>query len=518
MVDRNKKPSLKEITYYVKGMHCSSCELIIEKGLLKGKGIEAVEASLGKEQVSIYYEGEKPAISELNKQFQKEGYTFFEKQVKEGKRVPLFSFDEGGLMINKVLFFRYLQIFGIALLLLFGFIFLNQTGIASRVVVSSISPLPAFFLFGLIAGISSCAALVGGIVLSMSKQWAEIFEHGTPNLIRFQPHLLFNLGRLVSFAVLGAFLGAIGSLFRVSLMGTSLLAIGVSVMMVLLALQMLGIRRFQRFQIIMPKSISRFVADERNLKGRYMPFTIGALTFFLPCGFAITAQGLALASGSSVRGMLILFFFALGTLPMLVTIGFSSLKLTTKPHLSEKFLKVAGILVLFFGLYTFNSQLNVLGLPSLNDFRPSLLGTQIRTDGLIPVINGKQVLKMDALAYGYEPNEFKIRAGVPARWEITNKGVSGCTNAIVSKGLFSGQIDLNQELAVKEFIPQKPGRYKFSCWMGMISGVIEVVDESGSAREVIIPSGEEIPSGARGCSCGGGCGGGCGRPNCPYVR
>ncbi len=273
----------------------------------------------------------------------------------------------------------------------------------------------------------------------------------------------------------------------------------------------------------MPKSFSRFVADERNLKGRYMPFTIGALTFFLPCGFTITAQGLALAAGSSLRGLLIMSFFALGTLPMLATIGFSSLKLTTRPHLSEKFLKIAGILVLFFGLYTFNSQLNVLGLPSLDDLKRSFVGTQISEDGLVPIINDKQLLKMDALAYGYEPNEFKIRAGIPARWEITNKGVSGCTNAIISKGLFDGQIDLNQDLAVKEFVPQKPGRYKFSCWMGMISGVIEVVDQSGTAGEVVVPRGEEIPSGAQGCGgiaggCTGGCGGGCGNPNCPYVR
>ncbi len=220
-----------------------------------------------------------------------------------------------------------------------------------------------------------------------------------------------------------------------------------------------------------------------------------------------------------------MFTFALGTLPMLTAIGFSSLKLTAKPHLSDKFLKVAGILVLFFGLYTLNAQLNVLGLPSLNDVRLNLSTTsQFSEDGFPPIVNGKQLLKMDALAYGYEPNEFMVRAGIPVRWEIENKGVSGCTNAIVSKGLFAGEIRLDGEASIKEFTPEKPGKYKFSCWMGMISGIINVVDENGSANEVLGVEDEEIPSGAYGCggtrggSCTGGCGGGCGNPNCPYAE
>ncbi|NIT04254.1 hypothetical protein GTO10_05030, partial [Candidatus Saccharibacteria bacterium] len=42
---RINKENIKEATYYVKGMHCASCELIIEKELLKNEDIESVEAS-----------------------------------------------------------------------------------------------------------------------------------------------------------------------------------------------------------------------------------------------------------------------------------------------------------------------------------------------------------------------------------------------------------------------------------------------------------------------------------------
>ena len=47
------------------------------------------------------------------------------------------------------------------------------------------------------------------------------------------------------------------------------------------------------------------VVNVVNFKGKYMPIIMGALTFFLPCGFTITAQGLALASGNIIQGSLI---------------------------------------------------------------------------------------------------------------------------------------------------------------------------------------------------------------------
>lgn len=519
----------------MEGMHCPSCELLIEKKLLESEDIGAVEASVKNGRVVVFYKHEKPEVAQLNKKFKEDGYSFFLEPQEEKRTSPLFSLNKSGvLLINKSKFVRLAQVLAIVVLLLTSFILLSRSGIASRVVVSSTSALSAFFLFGLIAGASSCAALVGGLVLSMSKQWGEIYQSESSFWQRFQPHLLFNLGRLLAFGFLGALLGYLGASLGASLSTSSLLVIGVSVMMVLFGLQMLGVKRFQKFQITMPKFISRYVADETNFKGRYMPFILGALTFFLPCGFTITAQGLALTSGSVFQGAGIMFFFALGTLPMLGVIGLSSLKLTSKPHLSDKFLKVAGILVLFFGLYNFNSQLNVFGLPSLDDINPSFgQNTRISADNLTPLVNGKQVIKMAASAYGYQPDYFQVKAGIPVRWEITNQGVSGCTNAIVSRGLFDGEIRLDDKLNVKEFTPREPGQYKFSCWMGMISGTIEVVDpalasEPGVAAfsgENSLNSLEEIPSGASGCGgggsgggCTGGCGGGCGNPGCPYAR
>lgn len=488
---------MKEVTYFVKGMHCASCELLIEKKLLGERGICVVDASAGSGKVRIEYENQKPTIERLNKIFAKDGYVFSEHKSKD-KVSPTIS----------------LTTIGIVILFIIGFIAIGKSSFSALLSVNAKSSLPAFFVFGVLAGLSSCAALVGGIILSMSKKWAGALL----------PHFLFNSGRLISFAVFGALLGAFGNFLQISPTITSTLTICVAIIMIILGLQMLGVEKLRGLQITMPKSITRFAANESNFKGRYLPFLMGVLTFFLPCGFTLTAQGLALTSGSALQSGLIMFSFALGTLPSLLLIGFSSIKFSQRPHLSGQFLKIAGALVLFFAFYNINAQLNLLGLKSLSDL--NLSANQIidaSQDGFAPLINGKQVLQMEAMSYAYQPNYFKIRVGIPVRWEIADKGVSGCTNAIVSKGLFIGEVNLaSGKTTIKEFTPQKPGKYKFSCWMGMVSGTIEVVGQDGLTGDTV-PVDKEIPSGATGCGasggggCTGGCGGGCGNPAVPML-
>lgn len=486
-------------TYFIKGMHCASCEILIEKRLLKLKGIKSVEASTPKGEVVIESDIKSPAVEELNKIFKNDGYVFSNEPFAQSENVK----KEG-----------IIKILGIAVIIIIGFLLLNKLGLSSLLNISSRSSLIAFFFFGILAGLSTCAALVGGLILSLSKQWLALYSEKDTTWQKLQPHLLFNTGRLISYGLLGALLGGIGSKLNLSLTFSSILVMAVSILMLFLGLQMLGVKSLRRLQFTLPKFITRRVADESKFQGQKMPFIMGALTFFLPCGFTITAQGLALLSGSAIQGGLIMFFFALGTAPVLFAIGLSSIKFYSKKHLANRFLKVAGALVLFFALFNINAQLNVLGFKSFTDVffnaNPSnqVNANEVDDSDLPPIIDGKQVIKMDASSYGYAPDYFKVRANIPVRWEITDQGTSGCTNAVLSRGLFDGQIELTPgETSIKEFTPQKAGQYKFSCWMGMISGMIEVVESQDSVISSSInnwPSDSDsaIPSGASGCGCG----------------
>jgi len=493
--------SPKEQIFAVKGMHCASCEILIERRLKEIKGVKKVKASTSQGKVIVEYNDKEPAAEQLNQIFKENGYTFSEEPMAE---------PETSQKTN------VLKIILIAIAVIVAFFVFNKLGLSSLVNIKSQSSLPTFFSLGLLAGLSTCAALVGGIVLSMSKQWLALYSDKDSTWQKLQPHLIFNSGRLASYAVLGGMLGAIGSQLRLSITFSSILVMIVSVIMFLLGLQMLGIKSLRKFQIRMPRFITRHATDETKFQGRWLPFLMGALTFFLPCGFTITAQGMALLSGSFIQGGLIMLFFALGTTLPLLAIGLSSVKFTAKPNLASTFMKVAGIVVLFFALFNINNQLNVLGAPSLSNLSfkaaaPASSSAQTIDKDLPPLVDGKQVIKMDTSSSGYNPNHFKVRAGVPVRWEVTDVGTSGCTNAVISRSLFNGQIDLvNGQTSIKEFTPKSPGQYKFSCWMGMISGTIEVVDQNGNAPAASSNSNSAInASGANGASCsaaGGGCG------------
>ncbi|HEY5502248.1 MAG TPA: sulfite exporter TauE/SafE family protein [Candidatus Anoxymicrobiaceae bacterium] len=473
---------VRERTYYVQGMNCAACEIVLEKKLVGLAGVRSVAASVAKGTVLVEHEGKALAVGRLNQLFEEDGYRFsLNPAGKAGETPRKVSYGKVGIA---------------ALVALVLVVLLQKAGLSRLVTVNAKSALPAFLLLGLVAGFSSCAALVGGIVLSMSKQWGELYSPEEPFKKRMEPHLLFNTGRLIAFVGFGALLALVGSAFRFTPSFSAILVIVISIVMVLLGLQMLGVRFLRSFQFTMPKRMTRYIADERHFKGRYMPFALGALTFFLPCGFAITAEGFALLSGKPLQGGLIMLMFALGTLPMLLIIAFSSVKFLAKPRTAATFLKVAGILVLFFAIFNINNQLVVLNAPNLGDLfgHATAVSRSVGGSAQQPAATGgKQVIKMEASASGYSPDSFTVKAGQPVLWEVKDTGTRGCTNAIISGGLFDGQISLTPgTTSTKEFTPTKPGRYRFSCWMGMVTGVIEVVDAKattggGGASKVTTP-------------------------------
>lgn len=442
---------VREKIYYISGMHCASCELIVEKKLLALKNIKFAEASTSTGRVLVEYQGNPPKIYFLNSLFKKEGYLFF-KSPHRLEKEPIKNYAIALL---------------VAFVVLLAFFLLNKSGVQGLINVSAKSSLFAFFLLGLVAGISSCAALVGGLLLSLAKEWPTK-----------TPHLLFNLGRLISYGIFGALLGLIGSKLSLNFNFASVLVIFVAVIMIILGLQMLGLKYLRRFQITAPKFITHYVTDEKNFKRKYLPFVVGALTFILPCGFTLTAQSLALLSGSALQGGLIMLIFALGTLPSLLIIGLSSVKFLEKPHLSAIFVKTAGILVIIFALYNINAQFAVLGLKNINAAKTTQKQDQKDDSRDLPaIVDGKQLIKMEANSRGYEPNNFKVKVNIPVRWEITDTGTSGCTNAILSRSLFPEVIELKpNKTSIQEFTPTATGIFRFSCWMGMVNGMIEVTE------------------------------------------
>lgn len=440
----------RRATYFVRGMHCPACERILERTLLGFPSLSAVEVSRAEGKLTVTAKkGENPpSAEEINAVVGDEGYLLSPEPFRGGAAREWLTAG-AAIAVTVTAFFL-----------------LERSGLFHQVLVDSSSTLATFFLFGILAGLSSCAALVGGLVLSLSETWQS------EERLHRNPHLRFNLGRLLAYGSVGALLGTFGGAFRLSDSLATGLTFAVALIMALLALQMLGLPGVERISLgrIGPRKA------QAKGKGRPWPFLLGASTVLLPCGFSLSVQGLALLSGSALRGGLMMTAFAAGTMPSLLAIGLSASRLQAAPRWRPLFLKAAGALVLVASLYTANSQLNVLGLPSLSDIGTARSLPQSHPVAARDTTEAVQTVRLAAGARSYTPNVIQVKAGIPVRLEVVDAGFSGCTNAIMARGLFEGTLPLVRGgTAVAEFVAHQPGRYKFSCWMGMVSGIIDVV-------------------------------------------
>src|SRR3989344_1123698 len=476
MDDKNLNTDRFEQTVYVDGMHCASCEVLIEKKLLKLDGIDAADASLARGGGRIVKKfAEKITPAHLNQIFLGLGYRFSNAPIRRDYQPLIGRNSAGSLTFNTRRLKQISRSLLLALGLLFAFFIAENFQFGRFVSINDASSLGAFFFLGLVAGISSCAALIGGVLLSLTKHWHEQYIDVTSTSKRATPHALFHVGRLVSFFFLGGILGLVGD--AITFNSTSLyvtLVMIISVLMLLVGLQLLNVCWAARLMPRLPKFITRAAARDGRGQSNLMPLSAGALTFFLPCGFTLIAQGVALASGNFLYGSLIMLYFAFGTLPTLLVISISGLKFTSKPHLTAKFSTVAGILILFFSFYNMNGQLNVLGLPSLSDMAFAAKTPDMATLSAPTTLDDSiQLISIVARDFNYLPaGPTTITAGVPTKLVVDDQGAVGCSTFLSARGLFDGFVALKRGQNIIDLGTPKAGTYKITCSMGMVSPVV----------------------------------------------
>lgn len=353
----------------------------------------------------------------------------------------------------------YLQIGSIAIILFGIYLILKEIDIFNfNVGVSDQMSYGLIFLIGLVASTSSCTAVTGGLLISLSTKYQQ----------KFKPFLLFNIGRIISYAILGGLAGMLGSLFSFSPKATGFITILAAIFMILIGLKILNL--FPSLNKITPK-MPAFVSEKLlSADKKSVPFILGALTFFLPCGFTQSLQLYAMSTGSFTEGALTMFFFALGTAPALLSLSLFSR--FSKGVFSKVFLKFAGVLVLLLGFYNIQNGLflsgNSLKFGTASNFDQTL-------EAEIKMEDGKQVIAMESGFYGYDPNEFVLKKGVPVRWEVSATTGGGCQDVLVVPDLEIVAY-LKNGLNLIEFTPEKTGDLAFSCSMGMFRGNFTVVD------------------------------------------
>ncbi len=295
--------------------------------------------------------------------------------------------------------------------------------------------LGAVFLVGLVAATGSCLALVGGLLLSVCATWIERTQAET-HWERMKPLLLFNGGRLVGYFFLGGLVGLLGSVISLNTHFTGYLTIVLSLVMIALALQILHVIPKKYCRIPLPKALHKKMKEMSDHHHPVMPIVLGALTFFVPCGFTQSMQILALGSGSFVQGALIMFVFSLGTLPTLIGISFLGSYADGKA--AKWFLTFSGCTVLLLGMSNLNSGLLLTGVDAEGWVERTIFQTPV-DQGADPFVSmdaqGRQIIAMYVTDNGYTPDSFTIEPGRETWvYAIAEKQPSGCANFMMVPG------------------------------------------------------------------------------------
>jgi uncharacterized protein len=457
---------------YIKGMHCPSCEKIIRDEFLNVAGVKDIKIYRKLNSGKLFYEDQEPDIKELNRIAKPFGYQIFEHSPARGlkednsKKESVFIWVKAILIVAGILwFYRFITNTG----------FTNHVAIGSSQITYGVA-----FLIGLVASASSCLAVVGGVVLAFSEKYQARGESFYENAVR--PNLLFQFGRLGTFFVLGGLLGALGGELQISGNFVSFFTIAIAVIMGWLGLNILGfVPNISEIGIAMPRKLTNRWSKLKTSERKTAPLFLGALSFFLPCGFTQSMQLFALASGSFLVGGISLFFFALGTLPSLLAIGVAAS--WTKTKNITVFQKVAGLLVIAFAIFSLNSGLALRGVSSsvinsgpakqksavINKNDQNLDKPVPRATDQAQKQEDSQTVQMNVTSGGFQPSTISLKKGVPVRWIINGQNVTGCTSTIIIPS-FNISKNLQSGTNIVEFTPQNQGEIPFSCGMGMVRG------------------------------------------------
>lgn len=470
--DRNQAP--KRLLLKVDGMHCPNCEVLIERRFKKLAGVCKVSARQATSRVEVVHSGD-VELETLRKTIAGEPYTVSLWQ--EPKRGALSGDKKAGP--------DYLEI-GAAFLIVVGlYLALVQFDVLpDRVAIPSTISYGLAFVVGLVASMSTCIAVIGGLLIAVAAKYNA--AHGNlTSAQRFKPHIYFNVGRIVFYTVLGGAVGALGSTLTLSAEANGILVIAASVIMIALGLQMLGmLPSLGISQPRMPKFLAHKIHNLSEKETKRAAFLLGASTFFLPCGFTQALQLYVLSKGSIETGAMTMLAFVLGTLPALLSL--SAVSSFATGAFQRYFLKFAGVSVVMLGIFNIQSGLTLTDVGSGASIANVSAAKQTNEASLqpVPIIDGKQIAEMKVIGYTYQPHEFAVVAGVPVEWRIDATRAAGCGRILIAPGAGFRRFLSSTDTTVLTFNPREPGEIRFNCGMGMMTRGSKFIVRANAAAEL----------------------------------
>jgi len=452
--------------FKIKGMRCNSCAQLIEQKL-KSR-VDKVSASYSKGIVEIYFNPSRISENEIKDEIKTLGYEVIDEKDNKNKKNKE---SKKNILSGKFSNYMLLGTIIILVTLLYFFVFKNikLPEVNLPQMGESVS-LALLFIAGLLTGFH-CIAMCGGFVVSYTSKNAMCGYKG------FEQHLVYNVSKVISYAIIGGIFGAIGGIFAFSIELRSWIAIISGIFIIFYALGMTGIKFFRMFQFN-PKFITNIVFDKanktNNYKGLIDPLVIGLLNgSFIACGPLQAMYIYAVGTGNFVSGAISLAVFGMGTFVIMFVFGCSATAISRKA--TEKILKLSAIIVLILGLIMLNTGLTLIGSPfTFDSIKEKVIGTDT-SNSSINIENEFQTVNMNIDTQGYHPSTFVIKKGIPVKWKINVTELTPCNNEIIMN-TYKIDVKLKQGINIIEFTPDKTETIGFSCGMGMLRGSFIVTE------------------------------------------
>ncbi len=466
-------------------MTCGHCEMRVSKAARGIPGVTSAIASFSRNRLEVTFDPDKieraQLVSAVTDAVAAEGYRVRGAQGAQRERQP----------IGKVI--------PVAIILLALYLLLRYTigfdffGYIPK--IDSTISLSALFVTGLFTSVH-CVAMCGGINLSQSVGASTKAKNKLKN------PLLYNLGRVVSYTVIGAIVGGIGSVLFLSETTKAILLALAAVGMLLMGLSMLGWLPWWLTPRL-PKFLSLRLGKAGAGKG---PLVVGLLNGLLPCGPLQAMQLYALATGSALTGALSMLLFSLGTVPLML--GAGALFTLLKGKFAFVIQRVSAVLVVFFAVVMAANALSLAGVRSNATPIAPPAATAAQEEASRPLLQ-------QALDKGYLPATLNgdvqtiqanlnpavypfiiVQKGIPVELTITadKSAITGCNQTVVFPA-YDVKKTLTAGDNVIKFTPEETGLIPYTCWMGMLDGRILVVDNLFPASSpAALPASTAIPT------------------------
>lgn len=212
-------------------------------------------------------------------------------------------------------------------------------------------------IFGFV-GSFHCIGMCGPIALSLPVRKDTLTS-------RVVSILIYNLGRVITYAVIGLLFGLLGFGFKIAGFQQSL-SIGLGLLILLMTiLPYFSKKQFHNNNYLLkPLSfIKSSIAKLFGTSSLASLFSIGLLNGLLPCGFVYLGVIWTASLGSAIDGMIFMAFFGLGTIPAMLGIGILSNFIDFK--LRNRIKKAIPVFMLLIGCLLIIRGLN-LGIPYLS--------------------------------------------------------------------------------------------------------------------------------------------------------